>query len=750
MTSTVPKGLSFADAATTWEIVSSQLEAFIGAWERCERVPVLAEFLPPGAPAVRRLLVVELVKVDLEYRWVQRRIPKRLEEYAAELPELGPSIPSDLLYEEYHVRKQAGEQVKADEYFARFPDRADELRRLFGLQRADVSTSLFRGTKGVKLAPIELEAGQQLDDFDLLGRLGKGAFATVYLARQRSMQRPVALKVSSRRSDEPQTLARLDHPNIVRVYDQREVADRGLRLLYMEYVPGGTLQEVAERVRSTPPAARTGAMLRATVEKAIAEGPAGAVVIQGRVGSDRLDETPWSEVVCRIGLQLASALAYAHRGNTLHRDIKPANVLLTADGSPKLADFNISYSSKLEGSTPAAFFGGSLAYMSPEQLEACNPKHDRQPEELDGRSDIYSLGVVLWELLTGSRPFGKEEASSDWAATLESMTQRRRHGIDADTLSQLPDDLLPGLREVLARCLEGDLDERFPTAEELTKQLHLCLQPNVQRLMQPSQRSWYRWARRHPLIATASIAMVPNGILSVANVTYDWHMIPAAQRLGLLNLLILKSVLYLVGIVIGVGTLLPVFRGIAGRAAPEQMPYVRRWCLKAADLVFWVSVGAWAISGVLFPAWIVFDRGVVTNRDYFHFIASHNLCGFIAGTLVFFVLTFLTVHVYYPVLIDATSTAGDLENIAALRRRIPYYSRLAVAVPFLALLSLPFVDKDFKIAYFCMVLLAAGVWWLSYRLNSEIRTDLDAITLASTAADKFGATSQGSEFFRGM
>jgi len=195
-----------------------------------------------------------------------------------------------------------------------------------------------------------------------------------------------------------------------------------------------------------------------------------------------------------------------------------------------------------------------------------------------------------------------------------------------------------------------------------------------------------------------------------------------------------------------------VFRGIAGGAAPDRMPYVRRWCLKAADLVFWVSVGAWAISGVLFPAWIVVSvsGGEVKGPDWFHFIASHNLCGFIAGTLVFFVLTFLTVHVYYPVLIDSTSTAGDLENIAALRRRIPYYSRLAVAVPFLALLLVPFVALNIKIAYVCMVLLAAGVWWVSYRLNGEIRTDLDAITLASTAADKFGASSQGSEFFRGM
>src|SRR4029078_10865324 len=112
----------------------------------------------------------------------------------------------------------------------------------------------------------------------------------------------------------------------------------------------------------------------------------------GAADTSRLERrhasTGWPETVCRLCIQLAYALDHAHRQGVLHRDAKPANVLLTADGSPKLADFNISFCSQLDGASPAAYFGGSLAYMSPEQIEACNPAHEREPQDLDGPSHL--------------------------------------------------------------------------------------------------------------------------------------------------------------------------------------------------------------------------------------------------------------------------------------------------------------------------------------------------------------------------
>ena len=272
-----------------------------------------------------------------------------------------------------------------------------------------------------------MDAGGAIDDFDLFALLGKGAFARVVLARQRSMQRLVALKVSGESGAEPQTLAQLDHPHIVRVFDQRSMPERGLRLLYMQYVSGGTLQSVLDVLRRTPAAERDGNMLLRAVDEAVAQRgespPAGSAL------RDRLAAGTWPEAVCWLGARLAEALAYAHRQGVLHRDVKPANVLLTSEASPKLADFNVSFSCKLDGANPAAFFGGSLAYMSPEQLEAFNPAHDRDPADLDGRADLYSLCVVLWELLAGRRPFRDDALGEDWGKMLARMTEQRREGV---------------------------------------------------------------------------------------------------------------------------------------------------------------------------------------------------------------------------------------------------------------------------------------------------------------------------------
>jgi hypothetical protein len=242
------------EASVVWRQLSQRIDALVAAWEGASEPPVLAEFVPAEPASLRRLTLVEAVKVDLEYRWKDRRFPKLVEAYVEEFPELAADggVPCDLIYEEYHVRKQRGDAVTVVEYCQRFPARTDELRRLFDLECPEQTSSLVPAER----APV-FEVGQQIDDFDLLGSLGKGAFASVFLARQRSMQRLVALKISRDKGFEPQTLAQLDHAHIVRVFDQRQLAAQKLRLLYMQYVPGGTLKEVIEHIRQLPPPSAT-------------------------------------------------------------------------------------------------------------------------------------------------------------------------------------------------------------------------------------------------------------------------------------------------------------------------------------------------------------------------------------------------------------------------------------------------------------------------------------------------------------
>ena len=351
--STTSGSLLLDGAHQSMEVLAGFLDRFVAAWDASTAPPELSTFLPETGE-IRRLTLVELIKVDLEYRWLNRGCPKRLAEYLAEFPELAQGrIPCDLFYEEFHIRKQSGQNVTADEYLQAFPAQAAEIVSILGVEQPYESSSFHKNNdKRQRLAAIQ--SGESIEDFDLLIELGSGAFAKVFLARQRSMQRLVALKVATDSSDEPQTLAQLDHDHIVRVYDQRSVPEQQLRLLYMQYIAGGTLQAVIQRVRQTPPEKRSGKLILDVIDESLE-----------RRGESRPSESSvrawlakatWPEAVCWLGAKIARALDYAHRLGVLHRDVKPANILITPEGSPKLADFNISFSAKVDGGDAGRLF----------------------------------------------------------------------------------------------------------------------------------------------------------------------------------------------------------------------------------------------------------------------------------------------------------------------------------------------------------------------------------------------------------
>ena len=227
----------------------------------------------------------------------------------------------------------------------------------------------------------------------------------------------------------------------------------------------------------------------------------------------------WPQVVCWIAAQLSRALDYAHRQRVLHRDLKPANVLLTSEGIPKLADFNISFNANVEGSSPVAYFGGSLAYMSPEQLEAFNPRHERSAASLDGRGDLFSLGVLTWELLIGELPFRDDLDASGKLPGLKRMVDDRRQG--PHEILGVPHADNAGLIEILKRCLAASPDDRFQTGLDFSHELELCQQPVARRLLSQPSSGWRYWVRRFPLLTVTLMTLVPNLIAAIFNFLHN-------------------------------------------------------------------------------------------------------------------------------------------------------------------------------------------------------------------------------------
>ncbi|MCC7083809.1 MAG: serine/threonine protein kinase [Pirellulales bacterium] len=745
MPDTTKKPIDAEHATVAWNDLAERADALIEAWQGDHLPPNLADYLPAEPPLLRRMALNEFIKIDLEYRWQQHELPKQIEEYVEEFPELveDGQVSCDLIYEEFHIRQQTDDPPAPETYYKRFPGQTERLKRMMSIEPNRMgSTTMIGGQKGA-----EIDVGQQIDDFDLLLRLGKGSFGSVFLARQRSMQRLVALKISRDRGTEPQTLAMLDHPYIVRVYDQRVLHDRKLQLMYMQHIPGGTLQDVVEAARRQAPALRSGKTVLEAVDRALNH--SGESPPEGGLRR-RLANTHWPEAACWIGAKLAAALEYAHQRGVLHRDVKPANVLLAADCTPKLVDFNVSFSSKLEGATPAAYFGGSLAYMSPEQLEATNPDHEREPGELDGKSDVYSLGVMLWELLTGTRPFGEEHMEKNWSETLKILTDRRRFGVPVSAIAALPPDLPPALQNILLSCLAPHATNR-PTAGQLARQLELCLQPRVQSLLIARPKSLRQWMRRYPFWCFVALGLVPSAVFSTGNLILNKsEFVPKGDEIkNFFEGVEVPVVNFLsFGLAIGVvfrfawPVLYTVRKVVYGnQVQSEPLPQIRLRALHVGDCAGWFGFALWMISGIVFPGWMHLrfgNRPEINSQLYANFIASQFASGGISSTLTFFLLSYMCVRAFYPVLIRPEQACPEeVENFIRLECRCRrafgwavFFAVVGGAVPMFLMLSMEKVGEVLRV--WMILLSVAGLLscFAAWKMLNAISSDLSALAIA--------------------
>jgi serine/threonine protein kinase len=415
--------------------------------------------------------LAERLAEEMRRRWQQGQRPDA-EEFLARHPELWehPHAAAELIYEEICLREEDGQAGAASAVLRRFPQWAAQLRLMLDCHRA------LEGDRGAAAFP---GPGDSLGEFTLVAELGRGSQGRVFLATQPALAgRPVVLKLTPLASGEHVSLAWLQHTHIVPLYSVEDIPARGLRALCLPYFGGATLAALLACLRDLPPAARTGTDLRRALDRTQAAVP---LTVQAHgPARDCLAGADYVATVCRLGACLAEALAYAHERGLVHLDLKPSNILLAADGQPMLLDFHLARGPVAAGAPAPAWLGGTAAYLSPEQRAAMAAvSKDRPvPQTVDGRSDVYTLGLILHEALAGRLPGPGE----------------------VDKLRALNPKVSVGLADLVARCLAVRAEDRYPDAAALADDLrrHLADQPLRGVRNRSVTERWRRWHRRRP------------------------------------------------------------------------------------------------------------------------------------------------------------------------------------------------------------------------------------------------------------
>jgi serine/threonine-protein kinase len=442
--------------------------------------PCSADLVERAAEVVRRFarpLWLDLIRRDQSERWA-RGAGVPAERYFELLPELSENREDVvvLVCGEVRSRCATGERVALGEFARRFPDLADDLGIQFALDGV-----LGNLTGGVS-EPSDVEPDSiHLPGFEILRPVGRGASSRVYLARQISVDRLVAIKVISvgnldesqlrRHWQEASILSKMRHPNIVQIYDVLEVS--GTLYSVIEYVDGPTLAEFSAGQPQAPAAA------------------------------------------ARLVQVLAQAVHAVHEAGILHRDLKPSNVLMTSRGEPKITDFGLAkLLSNNSLQTTAHCLLGTPSYMPPEQAGGDSRATFRE-------GDIYSLGTILYELLTGLPPFLG-------VTILDTLTMIRERDPIPPRSSQprIPRDL----ETICLKCLSKLPHARYRTGEELADDLGRFLAGRTIRARRPAVfERFARWSRRNPIVAALTACLLLTGLVGFCGVMWQWRQAEHAR-----------------------------------------------------------------------------------------------------------------------------------------------------------------------------------------------------------------------------
>jgi serine/threonine protein kinase/Flp pilus assembly protein TadD len=436
--------------------------------------------------------------------------------------------------QEYLTALEAGRQPERAAFVARYPTIGPALDDVLdGLEFLHAAAPRMTPPPEPGPEAAEVALGTPLGDFRILREIGRGGMGVVYEAQQLSLGRRVALKVLpfassldakqlQRFKNEAQAAAGLHHPNIVPVYATG--CERGVHYYAMQFIDGHTLAHLIADLRSQVADAKcrphsaglNGAPRTETQEpnRPVPSilSPTPSVVA---LSTERSISCPaYFRTVARLGMQAAEALEHAHLLGVIHRDIKPANLLVDGIGHLWVTDFGLAHCQSQAGPTMTGDLIGTLRYMSPEQALA-------QRVVLDPRTDVYSLGVTLYELLILEPAIGgrdRQEVLQQIAFAEPRLPRRINPAVPAE------------LETIVLKAMAKNHEERYASARDLADDLERFLkdQPILARRPTPVQRA-RKWARRHrPAMWSAAVALF--GILAVLAGSVGWVMRDRAAR----------------------------------------------------------------------------------------------------------------------------------------------------------------------------------------------------------------------------
>lgn len=418
-----------------------------------------------------------------------------------------------------------------------------------------------------------------------------------------------------------------------------------------------------------------------------------------------MSEASIPAAVAWIGIQIFRSLAHAHQRGILHRDIKPANVLLTAEGVPKLADFNASDASAADGlvgdgtlseTKNQVGIGGSLAYMSPEHLRAMKRQFDRNSEPtgvcvVDHRADIYSTSMLLFELWRGHRPFGDAHSAATTVQAIDDQLELRSRPMLVDrsiTLGSVNQEFAARqLESILRLALSAEPAERYENATAIEGHLRLVLHPDTARLFDPPDGSIARRLLSLPIWLTACLVLlVPNVAAMFTNFHYNRNHVldHASVRLELdtvswaINLAVMPVV-----ILLAIHYSRSIAKAIVSVSSGDAPSHERMDdTLNLGHIAAIIGATLWVAAGVTIPLLLSLKADGFDRSHAVHMFASSLGCGGFAIIYPYFAMTALASWVYYPrYLLHSLHDEGFISRRQRIVRRGQYYLIAASLLP---------------------------------------------------------------------